>query len=106
MQSDSEIPGEFRQYCSTIQRKLYGGKYPNILKSFTSVVPHHTFDNLFQLCTDYGVLGKYLQMTASDGSQVFLARLKPAYWTYSEVLRLMGEFRPSRISAPTGTGAL
>jgi hypothetical protein len=61
-QLDYETQGELPQYYSTTQRELYGGKYPNPLKSFMSTVPRHTLSKLFQLRTGHGVLGKYLQM--------------------------------------------
>jgi hypothetical protein len=61
-QLDYETQGELRQYYSTTQRELYGEKYPNLLKSFMSTVPHHTLSKLFQLRTGHGTLGKYFQM--------------------------------------------
>jgi hypothetical protein len=56
------LPQDLRQYYSTTQRELYGGKYPNPLKPFMSTVPRHTLSKLFQLRTGHGVLGKYFQM--------------------------------------------
>jgi hypothetical protein len=38
-QLDYETQGEFHQYYSTTQKELYGGKYPNSLKSFMSTMP-------------------------------------------------------------------
>jgi hypothetical protein len=46
-QLDYETQCEFRQYYSTIQKNLYEGKYPNLLKSFMSTVPRYTFGKLF-----------------------------------------------------------
>lgn len=54
-----ETSSEFRQCYSTAQGELYGGAYPNPLKSSTSTAPCHTVSSLFQLCTCHGVLGKY-----------------------------------------------
>jgi hypothetical protein len=61
-QLDYKTQGDLRQYYSATQRELYGGKYPNPLKSFMSTVPHHTLSKLFQLRTGHGALGKYFQM--------------------------------------------
>jgi hypothetical protein len=61
-QLDYKTQGGLRQYYFTTQRELYGGKYPNLLKSFISTVPRHTLSKLFQLCTGHGVLGKYFEM--------------------------------------------
>jgi hypothetical protein len=55
-QLDYETQGELRQYYSTTQRELYGGKYPNSLKLFMSTVPRHTLSKLFQLRTGHGAL--------------------------------------------------
>lgn len=54
-----ETSSEFRQCYSTAQGELYGGAYPNPLKSSTSTAPCHSVSSLFQLCTCHGVLGKY-----------------------------------------------
>jgi hypothetical protein len=40
-QLDYETQGELRQHYSTTQRELYGGKYPNPLKSYMSTLPRH-----------------------------------------------------------------
>jgi hypothetical protein len=61
-QLDYETPGDLRQYYSTTKRELYGGMYPNPLKSFMSTVPRHTLSKLFQLRTDHGALGEYFQV--------------------------------------------
>jgi hypothetical protein len=61
-QLDYETQGDLRQYYSTTQRELYGGKYPNPLKPFMSTVPRHTLSKLFQLRTGHGALEKYFQM--------------------------------------------
>jgi hypothetical protein len=42
-QLDYETQGDLRQYYSTTQRELYGGKYPNPLSN----VPRHTLSKLF-----------------------------------------------------------
>jgi hypothetical protein len=55
-QLDYETQGELRQYYFTIQRELYGEKYPNPLKSFMSTVPRHTLSKLFQLRTVIALL--------------------------------------------------
>jgi hypothetical protein len=61
-QLDYETQGELRQYYSTTQRELYGGKYPNPLNSFINTVPRHILSKLLQLRTCHGALGKYFQM--------------------------------------------
>jgi hypothetical protein len=61
-QLNYETQDELRQYYFITQRELYGGKYPNPLKSFMSTVPCHTLSKLFQLRTGHGALGKYFQM--------------------------------------------
>jgi hypothetical protein len=61
-QLDYETQGKLRQYYSTTKRELYGGKYPNPLKSFMSTVPRHTLSKLFQLRIGHGALEKYFQM--------------------------------------------
>ena len=60
-QTDYDIPSETSHYYSIVKRELYGGQYPNPLKSFMNSVPRHTFSKLFQLRTGHGVLGKYFQ---------------------------------------------
>ena len=53
-------------YYSIVKRELYGGKYPNLLKSFMSSGSRHTFSKLFQLRTGHGVLGKYFRTRGID----------------------------------------
>ena len=65
-QSDYDTPGETSHYYSIVKRELYGGKYPNPLKSFMSSVSRHTFSKLFQLRTGHGVLGKYFRTRGID----------------------------------------
>ena len=60
-QTDYDMPNETSHYYSIVKRGLYGGQYPNPLKSFMNSVPRHTFSKLFQLRTGHGVLGKYFQ---------------------------------------------
>ena len=57
---------EISHYYSIVKRELYGGKYPNPLKSFMSSVSRHTFSKLFQLRTGHGVLGKYFRTRGID----------------------------------------
>lgn len=52
-----KIPEELRQSYSIIQRELYGGKYPNPLKSFINSVSHHTLSKLVQLRTYHDYSG-------------------------------------------------
>jgi hypothetical protein len=53
-QLDYETQGDLRQYYSTTQRKLYGGNYPNPLKSFMSTVSRHTLSMLeFHMCHQF-----------------------------------------------------
>ena len=54
---------EIQHYHSMVKQEQYGGKHLNSPKYFSwVVVPRHTFlDQLLQLCTDHGVLGKYFQ---------------------------------------------
>jgi hypothetical protein len=61
-QLDYKTQDKLCQYYSTTQRELYGGKYPNPLKSFMSTVPCHTLSKLFQLCTAHGAVEKYFQI--------------------------------------------
>jgi hypothetical protein len=65
-QLDYKTQSKLRQYYSTTQMELYGGKYPNPLKSFISTVPRHTLSKLFQLRTGHGAIKKYLQMSGSQ----------------------------------------
>ena len=65
-QSDYDTPGETSHYYSIVKKELYGGKYPNPLKSFMSSVSRHTFSKLFQLRTGHGVLGKYFRTRGID----------------------------------------
>ena len=65
-QSDYDTPGETSHYYYIFKRELYGGKYPNPLKSFMNSVSRHTFIKLFQLRTGHGVLGKYFRTRDID----------------------------------------
>jgi len=65
-QSDYDTPGETSYYYSIVKRELYGGKYPNPLKSFMSSVSRHTFSKFFQFRTGHGVLGKYFRTRGID----------------------------------------
>jgi hypothetical protein len=60
-QKDYEKPGEFVQYYSSTQRKLYGKRYPNPLKTFMATAPRHTLSKLFQLRTGHDTLGSYFK---------------------------------------------
>ena len=44
-----------------LKRELYGGQYPDPLKSFIDSVSRHPLSKLFQFCTGHGVLGKYFR---------------------------------------------
>ena len=60
-QLDYDTPSETSHYYFAIKKGLYGGQYPNPLKSFMNNVPRHAFSKLFQLHTGHDVLGKYFQ---------------------------------------------
>ena len=63
---DYDTPGETSHYYSIVKKELYGGKYPNPLKTFMNSVSRHTFIKLFQLHTGHGVLGKYFRTRGID----------------------------------------
>ena len=65
-QSDYDTSDEINHYYFIVKRELYGGKYPNPLKSFISSVSRHTFSKLFQLRKGHGVLGKYFRTRDID----------------------------------------
>ena len=53
-------------FLINLLKELYGGKYPNPLKSFMSSVSRHSFSKLFQRRTGHGVLGKYFRTKSID----------------------------------------